>query len=338
MSSPLSNGLLTALADYAACRERGKDIDHALSNILSGLELQKLSSISDCDNLIAREADLSQWQPAEPQIKSLFTRQASDRELLSKRSELASLFIFHRNGFLRQMSLDLISAPLPNAFLVAALACRLNDWVSQVRQSAVDCARRCLPQTNAEVLAKFYLATFRQRESWGRWSSFEKDILDSELDRPDVVMHIVKILSETSAGPMPSSLTYLLRHDWIDQHLKAMYEHARIPGVRAIALRTLINKEASYAGGYVWRWVNKPMGLKRKVPQITQRKLTVEHNRKDLIRAGVADVSSLVRRVALSGIIKHHLYEDDYLDIIRSCAGDPSFAVRSRAEYIMRTA
>lgn len=336
MRKTISDDLLSALNSYLAARKSGRSIRLPLAKIISAMEGQSPSSISEADTAIAWATELWQWQ-REPSwwTKSILWRR-DDYSLLAENSDLAFLFIFHRSGFLRQAALDRISGPIPNAFLVAALTWRLNDWVAQVRDSALACATRCLPETDAHSLANFFLETVRVRTSWGRWSTNEQEVLDRAIARDEVKDAIVARLLSDREGPLPSALSNLLRYEWIDPYLASIASTALVPGLRAIALRSLISGCAKYTDGTYWRWINKPFGIRRREPRIVERPLGVVNSPLALIQAAMADKSAVVRRVALSGLIEYGLYDALDRAVIKRCAEDPSASVRSKAEFILR--
>lgn len=336
MHSVLNDELLAALKRYASARRANSDLGKPLAAIVGAMEWQASSSISEADGSIADAAELRSWEPKLSWWRRLFSRRKDDLNLLSGNPEFAYLFVFHRNGFIRQAALERITEAIPNAFLVSAIAWRLNDWVPQVRDSAFLCATRCLPATNGKLLADFFFETYRSRSSWGRWAAREQDILDEAISRKDVREEIVSKLLDARQGPLPSFLAYLLRYEWIDQYLSVIASKSVVPGVRAVALRSLITGSARYSEGFIWRWIDKPMGIRKREPKVTARSLSVESDPKALIEAGVIDNSAVVRRVALSGLIELGLYNMFDDDLIERCAGDVSASVRSRAEFVRK--
>lgn len=336
MRTIISDDLHSALNSYLAATKSGGSIRKPLAEIISAMDGQAPSSISEADPAIASMAELGRWQSRPNWWRRLFLRQRDDHSLLSDNPDLAYLFIFHRNGFLRQAALDRISGPLPNAFLVTALAWRLNDWVEQVRDSALVCATKCFPETDAQSLANFFLGTVRIRTSWGRWSINEQEVLHRAISRTKVNDEIVTMLLTGKQGPLPSALSTLLRYDWIDPYLATIASTAILPGLRAIALRSLISGKAKYTDGTVWRWINKPFGIGRHQPRIVERRLSVESAPLTLIQAAISDNSAIVRRVALSGLIEHGLFDALDTAVIKRCSKDSSSSVRSRADYILK--
>ena len=336
MSKALNDKLLSALKRYATARRLGRSIDEPLAGIISATDFQPPSSIVESGPGIATAAQLWRWQPKPKWWQRVVREREDDQSLLGDHPSLAYLFIFHSNGFLRQAALDRISGALPNAFFVAALAWRMNDWVEEVRHSALQCAKRCFPKTDAQFLSDFLLSTARTRNTWGRWSETEKSLLVETIARDDVAIDVVDSLLTRRQGPLPSSLSLLLRYSWIDPYLERIANDASVPGVRAIALRSLIDGNAKYADGAVWRWIDKPMGVGKREPKIVTRTLDVRSDVASLICRAINDNSAVVRRVALTGIIEHALYDVLSLKSLKRCLEDPSASVRSRADFIRK--
>jgi HEAT repeat associated with sister chromatid cohesion len=337
MTKTLVPSLYSALSAYRSVRETGGNIDEVLKSVVAQIGNQPPASIANADGEIANAAGLSWWQSEQSTLQRIFRPQTSESQLLLKTLGLEYLFIFHRNGRLREQALNRIHGPLPSDFIVAAVAWRLNDWASQVRDSAVNCAKRCFDTTNPAVLARFFLSTLYQQASWGRWSDEERELLSRQLRRSDVTSELAQLMLTERNGPLPSALAYVSRFPEIDCHLESLAKNAINPGIRAIALRALIESETRYANGTQWRWIDKSMGQRRKEPRIECRQLTIAANRKELYLLGLEDKSAIVRRVALSGIIKFDRSELGYQTLAREYLADPSPSVRARAEFIVGT-
>src|SRR5688500_1724358 len=98
------------------------------------------------------------------------------------------LLLFHRRGHAREEALERLTGGLRSPFFVVAVACRLNDWVPQVRRAARRCAERTFPLTEPAFLAEASIALVDRRQSWRRWSD-EAAVLDAMMARADVATH-----------------------------------------------------------------------------------------------------------------------------------------------------
>jgi hypothetical protein len=333
MTNTLSPSFHDVLSEYRRAREVNGSIAELLRAVIAQIGNQSPATIANADREIANAAGLNWWQPQQ----RIFGSNLSESELLLKNPGLEYLYLFHRNGRLREQALNRVHGPLPSGFIVAAVAWRLNDWVSEVRESAVSCANRCFDKTDPAILARFFLATLYQQASWGRWREEERELISRQLRRSDVISELAQLMLSERNGPLPSALSYVSRFPEIDCHLGSLAQNAINPGIRAIALRALIELEAKFANGMQWRWIDKPMGLGRKEPRIECRQLTITANREVLYRLGLRDKSAIVRRVALSGIIKFDRHELGYQKLARQYLSDTSPSVRSRAKFIIDT-
>jgi hypothetical protein len=331
----LSHGLHLALTEYLMALASGGDISNVLNTVIEQTADEPPSSISSADSQIAEVAGLSLRSSKQSIFQHIFRREITDSQLLLMTPRLEYLYIFHRNGYIREKALVRIHGPLPNSFIVAAIAWRMNDWAPRVRDSAIECAKRCFDKTDPVFLARFLLLTLDQQASWGRWSESERELITQQLRRSDVTSELAKLMLTERIGPLPSALGHIIRYPEIDCHLEALAKNAINPGIRAIALRALIELQASFVNGTQWRWIDKSMGLKRKEPLIEHRQLTVIVQRDYLYQLGLGDKSAIVRRVALSGIIKFDRYESKYQRLASKYLSDSSASVRSRAAFIL---
>ncbi|MBA4051522.1 MAG: hypothetical protein C0472_06450 [Erythrobacter sp.] len=339
MSKTLTPPLLAAAQRYAAARAAGKDLAGPVADFIAVTAGQAPGSIADADGAIARAANLWSQPKRVSQFERLVLGHKDDAELLGRVPGLAVLFLFHRNGFVREAALGRLSGPAPNPFLAAALAWRGNDWVDEVRRSARAAMARCLPRTRPDVLAAFLLETTEARATWRRWSDVERMALEAVAARPSVAKRIVAQLSAQRSGPLPTWLRHTLKSSWIDQHLALLASQAKVPGVRAIAVQALANGYVSWADGpYERYWIDKPMGIMAWRPEVRRRALTIEPDRTAAIRAGLADSATAVRKVALGAIIEHGSGDAGLALLAEPFLEDRSAGVRSKAAFILARA
>jgi hypothetical protein len=337
MRTTISPGLHAILSEYRSARKINRNIAELLTTIVAQIGNQSPATIASADGKIANAAGLSWWQSDQTTFQRILRTNLSESQLLQKNPGLEYLYIFHRDGRLREQALNQIQGPLPNGFLLAAIAWRLNDWVPEVRASAVNCAKRCFYKTDPAVWARFFLPSLYLQASWGRWSDVERELISQHLRRSDVTSELAQLMLTERNGPLPSTLAYVIRFPEVDCHLESLAKNAINAGIRAIALRSLIDLEARFTNGTKWRWINKPMGQRRKEPWIECRQLTIAANRRELYLLGLGDKSAIVRRVALSGIIKFDGHERRYQNLARKYLTDPSPSVRARAAFIIGT-
>ena len=148
----LSSAMYAALVDIGRILARGEPVGRELDRALDLMASLSAGDIARADLAIANAALLHNYRPR-PSRVGLWLRlrtDVSDAERLLLTPGLASLFIFHRNGRVREAALARLSGGLPNPFLFAAVAWRLNDWVPQVRAAAVCCARRVFAEERVD--------------------------------------------------------------------------------------------------------------------------------------------------------------------------------------------
>ena len=318
---------------WSAARARDKlaaELDTALA-LLATIEP---GHVARADAEIAAVAALHRRAP-QPILGRLISLRPSDTEQLLRTPGLEYLFLFHRDGRLREAALRKIAGGLPNPFLFAAILWRLNDWAAPVREAAVLCARRSFPLTDPAIVARTATELLVRQASWGRWRS-EREILDSVFGRDDVAAHLAELIVGGRTGPQASTLRYALRTPALDRHLERIAREAAQPSVRAAALDSLINGRAEWPSGSDWQWIDKSMGLRRRITVFAHRPLTVAPAREELIAAGIGDPSAVVRRVALTGVIRHLPGTAEGRALATPLLADRSPSVRERAEFILR--
>lgn len=334
MPPMLSPELQTALALVRAKRESKKWIGPELDQVIEMLAELPPGQVARADAIIADAAGLYRYLPLSPVIQ-LFDRAQFDSEQLLRNPKLAFLFLFHRDGRLREAALNSVDGELPSSFFFAAVAWRLNDWAAPVREAAVACAARCFPQVSARMVAECATALLGRRNSWSRWDT-ERDALDQAFARPDVAACLADLLISEPTGPVAKTLRAALRIPALDTHLTRIAHDAIQPTARAEALKVLIDRKASWPSGYGWRWVDKSMGERRYEIVYAERDLTVMLDRDVLIRRGLGDRSATVRRVVLDRAMQHWKGHAELRDYAASLSKDGSLAVRERAEFILQ--
>lgn len=250
-------------------------------------------------------------------------------------AEVAYLFLFHRNGRLRERALDMLHDGITSAFYVVALAYRLNDWVPQVRAAAVRCADRVLPLTDPAIIAEAASSLFDRRMAWQRWGE-EAGALDRALSRPDVLDALAADLMGARSGPMASVFRHAIRWEALDRHLDALSAGAFLPQVRAVALQTLIDGAARWPVGWAKEWIDKIYNQYRMVRTYDERPVVRPRSLETLVERGALDRSGAVRKVAATALVNHGETLANREHIIELLAGDKSPAIRERVEYVLR--
>ena len=338
--SEFSEDLERSIAELGRRLGAGKPLEPPLSAVVNGLALLSAADVSRAERSLVRIASLYGFQRLhEPSFFSRwFGREKVGPHLLLQRTAgLEFIFLFHGSGYLREAALKKIERTPPSAFYFAAIAYRLNDWVDEVRVAAKDCARRTFGKTDARDIADAFVFLIDGVRSWQRWDA-ESAILEGALGRPDVLPLLVERFKTGNAGPLGTILRLSMKRPWFDANLRALATEARLPSVRAVALDALLGGRATWNEGFEWQWIDKSMGLRRRVTSIGSREiphLDVEAFAA-LLETGAKDRSPVVRKVAADHIIRnrqHPARVGKALSILRS---DSNAAVRTRIEFVDR--
>lgn len=333
-STLLPPELIRLLNEVGDKLERNDDPEPLLRNAVNMLASIDPADIARADKEIADAAGLYRRYEMS-RLSKIYSAVRRETSLLSRFPGLEYLYIFHRDGRLREAALRKIEGGLPSPFLFAAVLWRLNDWAEPVRQAATECARRCFPFTAATIVAQTAVEILFRQKTWRRWRQ-ERAILDEVFGRADVAAELAVLFVRAATGPQASTLRYAMRTAALDPYLATLASDAVQPSVRAVALEALINGKAEWPSGTAWRWIDKSMGLRRRETAFDRRDLTVTSCRESLIARGIRDKSAAVRRVAVSGIIKHMLDTGEARAWAETLVSDPSKAVRGRADFVLR--
>ncbi|QNA87194.1 hypothetical protein G4G27_23350 [Sphingomonas sp. So64.6b] len=293
--------------------------------------------LSQAEGDIVSAAALYRWRRAPLWIERFFRTRLTDQHQLDLVDGLEYLFLFHRDGRLREAALRKIQGPIPNAFILAAIAWRLNDWVDPIRAAAVACVERTFSRTSPQVMAEAALVLLVRQGTWGRWGS-ERGVLDAAFERRDVADILADIIAKRSTGPMATIFRQSLRSSVLDDHIERLAVAASQPSVRAAATQSLIDGFASWTVGWRWQWIDKSMGVRRRETAFEKRPLTTQIDRATMIRRGLKDRAATVRRVAMSGLIQHEAALSDAHRLASEALTDRSKSVRERAEFILSRA
>jgi len=294
-------------------------------------------AVGQVDGLIANLAHLD-WRsaPRPGTLLGLLGPNAAVFGILERCPQLAPIFLFHRNGYVRQRALETLREPPAAAFTLAALVLRMNDWVRPVRVVAQYQAERLLPLTGADVIAAaapFLLDRWRR---WGRWEDDSVAVVDAALQRPDVLPLLAERFLGAAPGPVGAQLRDALRKPGLDPYLYDLAHNAVNPAVRVLAFNTLIRARASWPVGYRKEWIDKQYGVSRQVAVFESRPVHHQHPLPALILAAIADRSAAVRRAGADALIEHRALFPEIDSTVAAMAVDRSPSIRDRAEYLER--
>ena len=309
--------------------------DSELAEILAELSTLPADLIVRASKEIVEAAQLW-WRPRKYfSLESFLANSMPEQKLLGKNPDYGWLLIFHTTGYVREAALNAIRTPPASPFFFAALAWRLNDWVEPVRQAAMRCAERVLGLTSADIVARSALYLLDRRLVWGRWND-ESNVLDAVFGREDVIVALATHLENQTTGPLATILSHALRYPNIDAHLPRLATQAVQLSVRCLAYRCLLFGKVTWPVGYEWIWTDKAYGRRRRIPKLEARDIKRDRPYAGLLREAIKDKSSWVRHLAAGAMIRNRGQMPDEDSLIAHLANDPSPAVRSCADYILR--
>jgi len=327
--------LQQSLQELGLLLAKRKSVQALLAPIVRELALLRPTDIARAEKEICDAADLGFRWSGGPTVGWQQSHRLCAASQLKAVPDLAYLFIFHRDGNVREAALRSLEGTMPGAFFATAIAWRMNDWVSQVRDAAAACAARSFAITRPELLLETAWALFDRQNSWSRWGT-DRDIVQELISRPDVVRLLLEQIIGAKSGPASRLLRQVLRGPTFDEHLTRIAREGMQPSVRAAAAQTLLEGRAAWIVGWQWRWIDKIYGAGERVPRYQERSVGRPLSRHDLIDMFLTDKSAMVRRVALDGVMKFALETDFARKCAESTIDDRSPSVRERAEYILR--
>ncbi len=326
--------LYSALLSLGDSLERGMSPEelervlHGLGRLPAKLAVQAAKEIADAAQLTQRAPAKYRW------LEQLLRPVLSEAEQLHRTPDVAWLFLFHHNGYVREMALDTILSAPSSEFFFAAIAWRLNDWAEPVRRAASRCASRVFPLADPDVAAAAGLYLIDRHLVWGRWHD-EHLLLDLIFARHTVMERLATRLREHAHGPLATALLNALRYPTIDEHLPRLAREARQPTVRAVALRCLLDGKGSWPVGFKWQWIDKVYGQKKRIRAFANRPIQAPP-RDVLLTEGLSDRSAVVRRVAADGLIADRSGLLNVDEMIARLAADKSPSIRERADFLIR--
>ena len=279
-----------------------------------------------------------------------------DIEAARNNQQVASAFIFHGDGWVREAALNALSGPIELSVVAYGMLRRLNDWSGNVRCAAGGAVKRCFPCTPVGVLAPAIWLVLPQASSWRRWREGQFDathrpdvsasadvysaLVELLTKHPTLLAVLVERLCVADARGTTAMFHALSRSAALDAHLVRIANDARQPHLRAIALGYLVSGRAIWPLGVTRKvWTNKALGEWRDEPDYGQRILTVEPCLIQILTTALADPATVVRRTALDALISRHS-DERFSHLIREAlsrfASDPWPSLRSRRDYLAK--
>ncbi|MEM7327883.1 MAG: HEAT repeat domain-containing protein [Pseudomonadota bacterium] len=289
------------------------------------------------------------YRRAAQEIKDLVwssyrTNGAPDRMRVAKRTlkdhpDLAFLFCFDGNGYVRERALKRMQGPLRNPFEVISVMDACNNWVDEVRKQAMDATKRCFGDTSPDVLAAAYPFLQENLGYWRRWHPDEYKRAIELFVTEEVMAAFALNLTAGLVGRPSKVFSLALQYPSIDRFLPNIFASAQQASVRAVALKTMLYRRAVWKIGHKFTWVDKSLGVKRKEPEFASRKLQITSDTAALLTNALKDKHTAVRKVAAQALIDLKTEINiPVRPLAEQLLTDKSSAVRSRGEYLTRIA
>ncbi len=253
-------------------------------------------------------------------------------QAIAKSPQIAWLFVHSHNGRYREAAVQSMIIGDEDTAAQTALLLRSNDWVPQVREAAFDRLRiraPQLPQTALSRLAVFAVARV------GIWQRGGAEALDVLRECPLWLSALEEALAEQADGPLVHVLKRLILESTLDHALNRLARSARSPFVRSAATECVLTEKVRWKSGYKRQWINKPLGISRRVPLFEERNLEIDPNVcAAVVRSGARDTSAMVRKKVADKLIRDGGKE--FPEEVRLLSADSAASVRSRMEFFHR--
>lgn len=270
-------------------------------------------------------------------LRRLFKPQPRILDQLTKHPDLGWFLQFHSNGFVRQAALQRLAASPVSPFEFSAIVYRLNDWVGNVRNAALNYAKQAFPTTEPDIVAESAVFLLPQSRILKRWDRDGQHQLENAIYRPEVLMQLKERFLTIRAGRVGHTLQELLQRSDFDHHLEELAQDATLPRVRAVAIDALLMRRAKWFIGYRHEWTDKVHGLKRRTAEFGMRHIERTVDFHALLQNAAQDKSAHVRKVAGDVLIVTRGEATAEMDqIAQLLASDRNPSVRSRADFYLR--
>lgn len=338
----LLRALATGLYERPSLVDELASLRSALKNLSPYAYRSAASDIRDLANLHHYRGGLRSLPRWNIVARILRQRRAAtrrvnfERKLISEK-DLPFLLLFDGNGYNREWALSKITGPLKSPIEVIALADLANNWVEPVRKIAIASIERCYPQTDPMVLAASFSFFAENQKFWKRWDKKASQRVMLCFHKPEVIGALANRLEEGIEPRGSRTLSYALQTENFDPYLERLVKNSKEASLRARALRALLDGEAVWTTGYTWKWIDKPLGKRKRVAVLDTRTLTMQLPKKPLLLTALNDKSAKIRKIAAQGVIEYGKELNlPIADIAHQLELDVSLGVRRRGEYLVR--
>lgn len=266
-------------------------------------------------------------------------KRAGELVQLSGRPDLAQVFLFHGDGFIREAALHRLSGPIRLPVVAYGLLERLNDWSPEVRSAAALAFDRCFPCTAPNILWEPVWICLQNAGQWSRWTGGYDRLVAAVLSHEPLTALLLQRLLEDLRGGTGTIFQALCRDSRFDRFLVQIAKSARHPSLRARAVDSISR------GKVFWPlktsrkvWIDRSAGLYRLEPEFASRPLSLPVDALPVLTKAVRDPSIVVRRIALDGVIAHR-DENRFRRLVESLLATPQSgplpSIQSRLAFLL---
>lgn len=309
-----------ALRRYNACRAR-----------LSPWEVARLDQQL---RQVHRKAALKNHRDKRPGVvaRILFVKSPAPEQAIASDPLSALLFLHSHDGRLREVAVRSMTVEDADAAAHTALLLRCNDWVPQVREMAIDRLGDHAPKLSQAALARLVVFALARVGIWQRGGAEALTVLK---DCPLWLSAMEEAFATQADGPLVHVFKRQILEGTLDHALSRLARSARSPFVRSTAAECVLTEQVRWKSGYTRQWVNKPLGISRRVPIFEKRTLEIDpRNCAAVVRSGARDTSAMVRKKVADKFIRDG--GKDFREEVELLSEDPAASVRSRMEFFHR--
>lgn len=322
-----TNDVVLAIKEFAGSINASNEYRGDMSSLIEVTSKVNLKYIVYWERLLREEFQNALNNPAPSKWK----------QWLRPKRKSPWLDIMSWNGYEREHSLRSLTGGAPNAFFLALVVRRLNDWVPQVRKATRDVLPLVIENTAPEYISEILSVILLSWNSWGRIEEDDKRLLLRIINTEDLAIPLKTKLISSVSGPMPSLFSQLGRTSVLDHYLDEIADKAIQPYVRAKAFRSLFEKRIFWVEGQEWQWTDKAYGERKLVAILDERKIEVQIPFLELLNRSAADRSAIVRQVSAEFIIRNiDNLDNEAKAFAEKFAVDRSRSVSEQGKFILK--
>lgn len=335
----LEDGLRAAVRLFVSSIDPDSRVFADISPLSAATARLPLSRLSHWERVIRQEFALAQGAKAD----SWKNRWRTPRPFLGSKAPvglerfLTWVDLSSGDGFVRERTLRTLAGAAPNRFFLALAACRLNDWVPQVRLAAREAMPALARASDPEHVVDVLCAMLPAWTAWGRMEALDRHVMTQLVSMDPITTSLLRRLISTPDGPLSAVLSQALRTAALDEHLGQIATEAVQPAVRAIAHRTLLMGKAVWLEAREWQWTDVRYCQGRMKNILGVRAISGTPAVPESLGLAISDRSSVVRRVAAESLMAHmENLGEAALPLAQRLADDASRTIAKRGMFIVQ--